>query len=49
MELDAVTGSASKKSEDGKSSGGLKLDAATAVVTGKGYSTNIELNPGSSY
>lgn len=49
MELDAVTGSASKKSENGKSSGGLKLDAATAVVTGKGYSTNIELNPGSSY
>jgi hypothetical protein len=27
----------------------LKLDAATALVTGKGYKTRIELNPGSSY
>ena len=28
---------------------GLKLNAATALVSGKGYQTEVELNPGTSY
>ena len=46
-----MTGRAAKDA-NGNSSGdseGLKLDAATALITGKGYNTTIELNPGSSY
>jgi len=48
--LDAVSGKAASKdgsSKDG--SDGLKLNAATALITGKGYKSEIELNPGSSY
>lgn len=50
-EYQAVTGKAAKdKDENSKdSSEGLKLDAATAAIFGKGYQTEIELNPGSSY
>ena len=48
-ELTAVSGKASDKGSSSDSSDGLKLDAVTAFITGKGYSTNIELNPGSSY
>ena len=44
-----LTGKASSKDNDKESSDGLKLDAATALVTGKGYKAEIELNPGSSY
>ena len=44
-----LTGKASSKDNDKESSEGLKLDAATALVTGKGYRAEIELNPGSSY
>lgn len=52
--FDAVTGKAAKDSEGksksgGDSSEGLKLDAATALISGKGYKSEIELNPGSSY
>ena len=52
LELDAVTGKAAKD-KDGNSkdssSDGLKLDAATALISGQGYKSEIELNPGSSY
>lgn len=44
-----ITGKASSKDNNKESSEGLKLDAATALVTGKGYKAEIELNPGSSY
>ena len=54
LNFDAVTGKAAKDSEGksksgGDSSEGLKLDAATALISGKGYKSEIELNPGSSY
>ena len=50
-EIDAVTGKASKDANGNskETSEGLKLDAATALITGKGYKSEIELNPGSSY
>ena len=49
-----VTGKAAKDSSGNSGSGenssdGLKLDAATALIFGKGYKSEIELNPGSSY
>ena len=47
--ISPLTGKASNKDNDKESSEGLKLDAATALVTGKGYKAEIELNPGSSY
>ena len=47
--ISPLTGKASSKDNDKESSEGLKLDAATALVTGKGYKAEIELNPGSSY
>lgn len=49
--IEAMTGKAAKDA-DGNSkdnSDGLKLDAATALISGKGYKSEIELNPGSSY
>lgn len=51
IELDAVTGKAAKDANGNSkgSSGELKLDAATAAITGKGYQSEIELNTGSSY
>lgn len=50
QDISPLTGKASSnKDNDKESSEGLKLDAATALVTGKGYQTEIELNPGSSY
>jgi len=45
----AATGKASNKDTSKEGSEGLKLDAATALITGKGYRTEIELNPGSNY
>ena len=41
----------SSKSSDGssKSSKELELDAASALISGKGYKSEINLNPGSSY
>ena len=51
LEFDAVTGKASKDANgNSKESGdGLKLDAATALISGKGYQGAIEFNPGTSY
>ena len=52
LNFDAVTGKAAKDSNEKSSensSDGLKLDAATALISGKGYRSEIELNPGSSY
>ena len=50
QDISPLTGKASSsKDNDKESSEGLKLDAATALITGKGYQTEIELNPGSSY
>ena len=51
LEFDAVTGKASKDSNGNSkdSDDGLKLDAATALISGKGYQGNIEFNPGTSY
>jgi hypothetical protein len=47
--ISPLTGKASNKDSSKEGSEGLKLDAATALVTGKGYKSEIELNPGSSY
>ena len=46
-----LTGKAAKDANGNskENSEGLKLDAASALITGKGYNTNIELNTGSSY
>jgi hypothetical protein len=46
-----MTGKAAKDANGNskENSEGLKLDAASALITGKGYNTNIELNTGSSY
>lgn len=51
LDVDAVTGKAAKDANGNSkgTSGELKLDAATAAITGKGYQSEIELNPGSSY
>jgi hypothetical protein len=52
LNFDAVTGKAAKDSEGkSKSSSGneLKLDAATGLISGKGYQDQIEFNPGTSY
>lgn len=49
LDIQPLTGKATKEGSDQSSSDGLKLDAATALVTGKGYRSEIELNPGSSY
>ena len=52
LELDAVTGKAAKDSNGNSKVGGddgLKLDAATALISGKGYQSTIEFNPGTSY
>lgn len=50
-EYTPYTGKAAKDSNGNSNGGsdGLKLDAATALITGKGYQSQIELNPGSSY
>jgi hypothetical protein len=50
-EVDAMTGKAAKDTNGNskESSDGLKLDAASAFITGKGYNTNMELNTGSNY
>ena len=42
-------GSSKKSDKDSSNSSDLKLDAATALITGKGYNTNMSLNVGSSY
>ena len=47
--ISPLTGKASDKDNSKEGSEGLKLDAATALVTGKGYKAEIELNPGSNY
>ncbi len=50
--FDAVTGKAAKDSEGkskSSSESGLKLDAATGLISGKGYQDQIEFNPGTSY
>ncbi len=46
-----LTGKAAKDTNGNskENSEGLKLDAASALITGKGYNTNIELNTGSNY
>ena len=52
LEFDAVTGKASKDTNGNSktdSSDGLKLDAATALVSGKGYKESMEFNTGTSY
>jgi len=51
MDIDPLTGKAAKDANGNskESSEGLKLDAATALITGKGYKSEIELNPGSNY
>lgn len=49
FEVDAITGDAAK-GKDGKSeTSGLELDAATALVSGQGYSETMEFNTGTSY
>ncbi len=48
----AITGKAAKDSNGNSKSGGddgLKLDAPTALISGKGYQDVIEFNPGTSY
>ena len=49
--ISPLTGKAAKDANGNskEDSEGLKLDAATALVTGKGYKAEIELNPGSNY
>ena len=47
--ISPLTGKASDKDNSKEGSEGLKLDAATALITGKGYKAEIELNPGSNY
>ena len=49
--ISPLTGKAAKDSNGNskEDSEGLKLDAASAFITGKGYNTNIELNTGSNY
>lgn len=50
IEYDPITGKGAKKDDNSdNNSEGLKLDAATALISGKGYKSEIELNPGSSY
>lgn len=51
FEVDAVTGKASKDANGNskETNSGLKLDAATALISGKGYQGAIEFNPGTSY
>lgn len=52
LEFDAVTGKAAKDANGNSKVGGddgLKLDAPTALIYGKGYQDNIEFNPGTSY
>jgi hypothetical protein len=46
-----LTGKAAKDANGNskENSEGLKLDVASALITGKGYNTNIELNTGSRY
>ena len=48
--FNAVTGKAAKATRDAnEGDDGLKLDAPTALISGKGYQDNIEFNPGTSY
>lgn len=47
--ISPLTGKASDKNNSKESSEGLKLDAATALISGKGYQGAIEFNPGTSY
>ena len=51
QEFSAVTGKAAKDSNGNSKddSEGLKLDAATALISGKGYQGIVEFNPGTSY
>jgi len=51
LTFDAVTGKAAKgtNGSGGSDKGELKLDAASALISGVGYSTPIEFNTGSSY
>ena len=47
--ISPLTGKASNKDNSKEGSEGLKLDAATALISGKGYQGAIEFNPGTSY
>lgn len=47
--ISPLTGKASDKDNSKEGSEGLKLDAATALISGKGYQGAIEFNPGTSY
>lgn len=49
LTISPLTGKASDKDNSKDSSEGLKLDAATALISGKGYQGAIEFNPGTSY
>lgn len=52
LKFTAVTGKAAKDANgNSKTEGddGLKLDAPTGLITGKGYQDQIEFNPGTSY
>jgi hypothetical protein len=52
LKFTAVTGKAAKDANGNSKTGGddgLKLDAPTGLLTGKGYQDQIELNPGTSY
>ena len=49
QDIAPLTGKASDKDNSKEGSEGLKLDAATALISGKGYQGAIEFNPGTSY
>ena len=52
LKFTAVTGKAAKDANGNSKTGGddgLKLDAPTGLITGKGYQDQIEFNPGTSY
>lgn len=49
LEFDAVTGKAAKDADGKSKHEELKLDAATALISGKGYATSMEFNTGSNY
>lgn len=52
LKFTAVTGKAAKDANGNSKTGGddgLKLDAPTVLITGKGYQDQIEFNPGTSY